>query len=121
MNRIVQNFPALSVYEEEHKKGDLIWFLHGLGDTRHTWDEIFNDLKSDFCLLSMDLPGHGSSLEYFNEQFEYMDDAVGCFKEITAGLDSCARCRVHYGYRRRCAVQTNDHTAAKQLVARAHT
>lgn len=81
MNRILQNFPALPVYEE-HKKGDLIWFLHGLGDARHTWVEIFNDLKSDFRLLSMDLPGHGSSLEYFNEQSEYMDDAVGCFKEI---------------------------------------
>ena len=83
MNRIVQYLPELPVYEEGHKKGDLIWFLHGLGDTRHTWDEIFNDLKSDFRLLSMDLPGHGSSLEYFNEQSEYMDDAVGCFKEIT--------------------------------------
>ena len=83
MNRIVQNFPALSVYEEEHKKGDLIWFLHGLGDTHYTWDEIFNDLKSDFRLLSMDLPGHGSSLEYFNEQSEYMDDAVSCLKKIT--------------------------------------
>ena len=83
MNKIVQYLPVLPVYEEEHKKGDLIWFLHGLGDTHHTWDELFIDLKNDFRLLSMDLPGHGSSLEYFNEQFEYMDDAVGCFKEIT--------------------------------------
>ena len=83
MNKVLQYFPALPVYEEGHEKGDLIWFLHGLGDTHYTWDEIFNDLKSDFRLLSMDLPGHGSSLEYFNEQFEYMDDAVGCFKEIT--------------------------------------
>ena len=55
MNRIVQNFPALSVYEEEHKKGDLIWFLHGSGDTHHTWDELFIDLKNDFRLLSIDL------------------------------------------------------------------
>ena len=83
MNKIVQYLPVLPVYEEEHKKGDLIWFLHGLGDTRHTWDEIFNDLKSDFRLLSIDLPGHGSSLEYFHEQSEYMDDAVGWFREIT--------------------------------------
>lgn len=83
MNRIVQYFPALPVYEEGHEKGDLIWFLHGLGDTHYTWDEIFNDLKSDFRLLSMDLPGHGSSLEYFNEQSEYMDDAVSCLKKIT--------------------------------------
>lgn len=30
----------------------------------------------------MDLPGHGSSLEYFHEQSEYMDDAVGWFREI---------------------------------------
>ena len=82
MNKIVQYLPVLPVYEEEHKKGDLIWFLHGLGDTHHTWDELFIDLKNDFRLLSMDLPGHGSSLEYFNEQSEYMDDAVGCFKEI---------------------------------------
>ena len=83
MNRIVQYFPALPVYEEGHENGDLIWFLHGLGDTHYTWDEIFNDLKSDFRLLSMDLPGHGSSLEYFNEQSEYMDDAVSCLKKIT--------------------------------------
>lgn len=83
MNRIVQYFPALPVYEEGHEKGDLIWFLHGLGDTHYTWDEIFNDLKSDFRLLSMDLPGHGSSLEYFNEQSEYMDDAVSCLKKST--------------------------------------
>lgn len=83
MNRIVQYFPALPVYEEEHEKGDLIWFLHGLGDTHFTWDEIFNDLKSDFRLLSMDLLGHGSSLEYFSEQSEYMDDAVSFLKKIT--------------------------------------
>lgn len=63
MNKIVQYLPVLPVYEEEHKKGDLIWFLHGLGDTHHTWDELFIDLKNDFRLLSIDLPGHGSSLE----------------------------------------------------------
>ena len=83
MNKIVQYLPVLPVYEEEHKKGDLIWFLHGLGDTHHTWDELFIDLKNDFRLLSIDLPGHGSSLEYFHEQSEYMDDAVGWFREIT--------------------------------------
>lgn len=78
-----QHFSSIPIYEEGHEKGDLIWFLHGLGDTHYTWEEIFNDLKSDFRLLSMDLPGHGSSLEYFNEQSEYMDDAVSCLKKIT--------------------------------------
>ena len=83
MNKIVQYLPVLPVCEEEHKKGDLLWFLHGFGDTHRIWAGLFLDLTNDFRLVSIDLPGHGSSLEYFHEQSEYMDDAVGWFREIT--------------------------------------
>ena len=77
-----QYFLSRSVYEEGKENCEIIWFLHGLGNTHHTWDELFIDLKNDFCLFSVDLPGHGSSLEYLNETV-YMDDAASWFKEIT--------------------------------------
>ena len=76
-----QHFLSRPVCEEGKANCELIWFLHGLGDTHHTWDELFIDLKNDFRLFAVDLPGHGSSLEYLNKTI-YMDDAASWFKEV---------------------------------------
>lgn len=38
-----QHFLSRPVCEEGKANCELIWFLHGLGDTHHTWDELFID------------------------------------------------------------------------------
>ncbi|MEO1028277.1 MAG: alpha/beta hydrolase [Pseudomonadota bacterium] len=47
--------------EEGNPDGQAVLLVHGFAASVHTWEPLVEDLKSDYRLISLDLPGHGLS------------------------------------------------------------
>ncbi|MEA1980176.1 MAG: 2-succinyl-6-hydroxy-2,4-cyclohexadiene-1-carboxylate synthase [candidate division Zixibacteria bacterium] len=56
-----------------HIEGDIskqkILFLHGFMGSRLDWIEVIENFLPDYCCLTLDLPGHGQSKIYDDEQY----------------------------------------------------
>ncbi|RKX21024.1 MAG: hypothetical protein DRP35_05090 [Candidatus Zixiibacteriota bacterium] len=56
-----------------HIEGDIskqkILFLHGFMGSRLDWNEVIENFLPDYCCLTLDLPGHGQSKIYDDEQY----------------------------------------------------
>ena len=76
------NLLGTTVYIDGNEKKEPVWFLHGLGDTSQTWNELFDDLKSHFHLFSIDLPGHGTSADISDTSPKEIEDIILWFKKV---------------------------------------
>lgn len=62
-------------------QGEVIVMLHGFTSSQQTWDSIYNQLISDYQVLTIDLPGHGETkvaksktMKAFSEDFKALLD-----------------------------------------------
>ena len=58
MKVIVNN---LAIEYEDEGSGPVLLFLHGWQDSLHTFDAISDDLKKNYRIIRLDLPGFGKS------------------------------------------------------------
>ena len=42
-------------------EGPPLYFIHGIGSRKATWEALIGDLRTDFTCVSFDLRGHGES------------------------------------------------------------
>ena len=50
---------GLEIHYKDEGRGPTIVLLHGFGSSLHTWDGWVDELRADFRLIRLDLPGHG--------------------------------------------------------------
>ena len=58
--RITRSAPAIA-YRDNGSDGEPVVFIHGVGSSASTWDELFARLGDRYRLIAADLRGHGSS------------------------------------------------------------
>lgn len=58
---MVENIEGLDIYYESEGTGKPVLLLHGWGCSTETVAPIFNRLKDEFSVTSIDFPGHGQS------------------------------------------------------------
>ncbi|MGG2016987.1 alpha/beta hydrolase [Bacillus sp. S10(2024)] len=61
---------------EGNKSNHPLIFIHGLCWTKKIWDSTIKDLKDDFFLVLIDLPGHGDSGYLNNYSFEQVSKEI---------------------------------------------
>ena len=66
----------LSCYEKGPKNAPVLVLLHGFLGSNTDWKELIKLLENDFRLLSIDLPGHGSSPWRANHGFKGFSQAL---------------------------------------------
>ncbi len=49
------------VHYRKAGKGPCLVLLHGFIESLDIWDDFVDDLKNQFCIITIDLPGHGKS------------------------------------------------------------
>lgn len=65
------------IYYSDEGKGRVIVFLHGFLGSKEIWKELRQNLKKNFRIISIDLPGHGKSDNFgYIHTMELMADAV---------------------------------------------
>ncbi|WP_048600798.1 alpha/beta hydrolase [Rubeoparvulum massiliense] len=57
------------------KKSPLI-FLHGLNWTHLIWNSVIKQLKDDYFIVAIDLPGHGNSMRLQNYSFNNIANVI---------------------------------------------
>lgn len=69
----------------DNGNGPVIVFLHGFMETKEIWNDFEQELKNQFRIVCIDLPGHGKSA-VFNQvhTMEFMAEAV---KNVLDALD----------------------------------
>ncbi|QXE02186.1 alpha/beta fold hydrolase [Terribacillus sp. DMT04] len=50
--------------------------IHGLGWTNKIWEQVCDQLKENFYIIMIDLPGHGESEEADNYDFQMIADCI---------------------------------------------
>lgn len=50
----------MHIEENGNKRGEVVLFIHGLGQSSRLWTNHFKEMKNFHC-LALDLPGHGKS------------------------------------------------------------
>lgn len=78
------------VHFRDEGSGPAVLLLHGISSSLHTWDDWTQELKNDFRVLRLDLPGFGltgpvSSRDYSQEMFT---DFIADFLD-SRGVDTC--------------------------------
>jgi pimeloyl-ACP methyl ester carboxylesterase len=61
--------------------------LHGLGNSSLSFIEIGEELKDEYDMVSVDLPGHGGSEAFKSEEEYSMTDMVGWLHNVLEELD----------------------------------
>ena len=65
------------LYYEVEGEGKSIVFLHGFLENHSIWNNLRDDLKDQYQIITLDLPGHGNSKTYKEENtMEEMADEV---------------------------------------------
>ncbi|MEG0187084.1 MAG: alpha/beta fold hydrolase, partial [Algoriella sp.] len=65
------------LYYEVEGEGKSIVFLHGFLENHSIWNNLRDDLKDQYQIIKLDLPGHGNSKTYKEENtMEEMADEV---------------------------------------------
>ena len=65
----------LSYREYGKKSAKTILFLHGFGESQHTWRFLVDDLSKDYHLITLDLKGFGESPKTEDEDYSVYDQA----------------------------------------------
>ena len=52
------------------KDGDVLMLIHGTSASLHTWEPLVRELKSNYRLVSFDLPGHGLTGETVDRRYD---------------------------------------------------
>ncbi|MDY0099495.1 MAG: alpha/beta hydrolase [Bacteroidales bacterium] len=78
-------FQGGKIYYSERGSGDPVVLLHGYLESSEVWKEFAEKLAGSFRVITIDLPGHGSSAVYSGSHtMEFMAAAVN---EVLAGLN----------------------------------
>ncbi len=78
-------FKGRKVFYSDRGSGDPVVLLHGYLESSEVWKEFAEKLAGSFRVISIDLPGHGSSAVYSGSHtMEFMADAVN---EVLTGLN----------------------------------
>lgn len=59
-------------------KGPVVLLIHGFLESIEIWEDIIDDLKDEYSILAIDLPGHGNSSLFEEEDFsmEYFAQTI---------------------------------------------
>lgn len=57
----VEDGTKIHYRDEGQKDAEAVVLVHGFAASLHTWEPLVNELKDDYRLISLDLPGHGLS------------------------------------------------------------
>ena len=69
-------------YVDEGKGEETIIFIHGLGSYLPAWKKNIEELKNDFRVIALDLPGYGkSSKEVHSGSMEFYADVINEFTD----------------------------------------
>ena len=68
--------------DEGSKEAPAIVLLHGSNSSLHTWEAWANDLKADYRVITVDLPGHGLTGPTPTAMYDY-DGMANFIKEFT--------------------------------------
>ncbi len=80
-------------YVDEGESNEVIIFVHGLGSYLRAWEKNVDDLKDDYRVIAIDLPGYGKSSkelhsgtpEFYADVIKQFMDALGIEKANIAG------------------------------------
>lgn len=89
---------TLHFRDQGNAMGKVILLLHGTNVSLHTWEPWVNELKDEFRLISIDLPGHGLTGPFPND--DYSCERVICvLKEFMEklGVEQFSICGNSYG------------------------
>lgn len=67
------------------REAPVIVLIHGFSASLHTWEPWVADLKRDYRVISLDLPGHGLSRCFDNDQIG-MDQFTDVIDRVTSAL-----------------------------------
>lgn len=86
---MIENIDGMDIYYESAGIGKPVLLLHGWGCSTETFAPVFNRLKDEFSVTSIDFPGHGKSS--IPEQPIGVDDYARITKEFMQrrGLIGC--------------------------------
>lgn len=77
VNKVKLDDGRTIAYVDEGNSDDVIIFVHGLGSYLRAWEKNISDLKSDYRVIAVDLPGYGkSSKELHDGTPEFYADVI---------------------------------------------
>ncbi len=65
----------LSYHEYGKENSETILFLHGFGESQHTWRFLLDDLSKEYHLITLDLKGFGESPKTEDSDYSVYDQA----------------------------------------------
>ena len=75
------NYQFNYIFSGNHQK-PLIIFLHGFMGNTHEFDEVVSILADDFYCLTVDLPGHGKTQVFGNDQLYQMPNTANALIQL---------------------------------------
>lgn len=70
-------------------RGEVLVLFHGFTSAQTTWDNIYDELITEYQVLTIDLPGHGETMVQDNKTMEEFSD------DFNALLDSLKITKIH--------------------------
>src|SRR5699024_217633 len=70
-------------------RGEVLVLFHGFTSAQTTWDNIYDELITEYQVLTIDLPGHGETMVQANKTMEEFSD------DFNALLDSLKITKIH--------------------------
>lgn len=67
VNKVKLDAGRSIAYVDEGSSEDVIIFVHGLGSYLRAWEKNIEELKNDFRVIAIDLPGYGKSSKELHE------------------------------------------------------
>ena len=68
------------LYFKVNGKGKPLVLLHGFLESSNMWDEFSQELRNDFKIISIDLPGHGKTICF--DEIHTMEFMAECVKSV---------------------------------------
>src|SRR5450759_2034816 len=92
----LNNLGGLYLNMERIGNGPPILAIHGFTGNLSTWDSFSETVRSEYSVISLDLPGHGISAAPDNPSLYSMENTIRVLAEL---LDKLSIQRVHWlGY-----------------------
>lgn len=75
------------LYYKKIGKGEALVFLHGFLESSEIWNNLINELKNNYQIIIIDLPGHGKSKNLHNvNTIDYMaEEIISVLDELKIG------------------------------------
>jgi len=74
-------------YRDQGKRSaPVLIFIHGTGDSLHTWEPLITRLEARYSLISLDLPGHGLTGAQSNRDYSmstFVGAVIGLMDELS--------------------------------------